>query len=201
MVCTKFCYSTRSNAYRYTYQKQVYPIDCGYDQDERALLNQGWKKLFEEQFENELDNWQIWNGGAYNRELQLYQSANLNIKDGILSIEDRKETHQYLTNYFEAKLDDQFSKDHTSMISAAENLSDCNHVYEMEWTIESLISYFDDRLVDTKKNDPHIASLFGKHQQLVLNLAIGGGFYPSLDIAKIQTGTMLIDWVKVYASK
>jgi hypothetical protein len=32
-------------------------------------------------------------------------------------------------------------------------------------------------------------------------LAVGGGFYPALDISKIETGTMYIDWVKVYASK
>jgi beta-glucanase (GH16 family) len=71
----------------------------------------------------------------------------------------------------------------------------------MEWSKDALISYFDGKLVDTKKNEPHIASLFEKREKLVLNLAVGGGFYPTLDISKIQTGTMYIDWVKVYASK
>lgn len=252
--------------------------DCGYSHDETGLLAKGWKKIFEEQFDQKLSKWKIWNSGAYNHELQLYQASNLMIQDGLLAIEARKEQlvgvkfpkvktiasfayssgrieskqlfsinkkhsklrimariklplgygmwpafwaygtpypsqgeidfmeargsepKKYLTNFYEAKLDEGESEDHTAMIQVPTNLADCFHVYGMEWSKDVLISYFDGKLVDTKKNDPHIASLFEKRERLVLNLAVGGGFYPTLDSNKIQTGTMYIDWVKVYTS-
>jgi beta-glucanase (GH16 family) len=259
--------------------KKASIMDCEYQHDETGLLTNGWKKIFEDQFDQNLSNWHIWKSGAYNHELQLYQPSNLVIHDGILAIEAKKEQlvgfkfpnkktkanfeyssgrieskqlfsindkypklrilariklplgygmwpafwaygtpypsqgeidfieargaepQKYLTNFYEAKLDDAVSEDHTSIIGLPINLTNCYHVYEMEWSKDALISYFDGKLVDTKKNEPHIASLFEKREKLVLNLAVGGGFYPTLDISKIQTGTMYIDWVKVYASK
>lgn len=252
--------------------------NCEYIQDETELLANGWSKIFEEEFDKNLSKWHIWNSGAYNHELQLYQASNLVFQDGILAIQARKERlsgykmpknksvvnfafssgrieskklftinnkypklrimariklpegygmwpafwaygtpypsqgeldfmeargsepQKYLTNFYEAKLDDQYSEDHTAFINHSFNLSDCFHVYEMEWTKDSLKSFFDGKLIDTKKNDPHIATLFEKKERLVLNLAVGGGFYPGLDSTKIQTGTMFIDWVKVYRS-
>lgn len=253
--------------------------DCEYVQDETGLLANGWRKVFEEQFDKNLSNWQVWNSGAYNHELQLYQASNLIIQNGVLAIEARKEQvvgfkfpqnkslvrfayssgrieskklfsinekhpklrimariklpmgygmwpafwaygtpypsqgeldfmearglepQKYLTNFYEAKLDERVSEDHTATIALPINLTNCYHVYEMEWSKDALISYFDGKLVDTKKNERHIASLFKKQERLVLNLAVGGGFYPALDTSKIQTGTMYIDWVKVYTSK
>lgn len=261
-----------------TIVKKVSFNDCGYELDETGLLSNGWNKIFEEQFDKNFSKWHIWNTGAYNHELQLYQPSNLIIQDGILAIEARKEQlvgykfpknksvvpfayssgrietkqlfsisekhpklrimariklpmgygmwpafwaygtpypsqgeidimeakgsepQKYLTNFYEAKLEDGTSKDHTAMIELPTNLTSCFHVYEMEWSKDALISYFDGKLVDTKKNDPHIASLFKKRERLVLNLAVGGGFYPALDSTKIQIGTMYVDWVKVYTS-
>lgn len=251
--------------------------DCSYVHNDKTLLTKGWKKIFEDQFDKKLSKWLIWNSGAYNYELQLYQPSNLIIQDGFLAIEARKEQidgfklpknksvvsfdyssgrieskqlfsinekypklrilariklpigygmwpafwaygtpyptqgeidfmeargsepQKYLTNFYDAKLEEGASEDHTAMIDLPINLTSCFHVYEMEWSKNELKSYFDGKLVDTKKNDPHIASLFKKQERIVLNLAVGGGFYPSLDTAKIQTGTMYIDWVKVYA--
>lgn len=258
--------------------KKAYSIDCSYVYDETSLLANGWKKTFEEQFDNNLSKWRIWNSGAYNHELQLYQASNLLMKDGILAIEARKEQsiglkfpknktvasfgyssgrieskqlfsinekhpklrimariklplgygmwpafwaygtpypsqgeldimeargsepEKYLTNFYEATKNEQVSEDHTAIIKHSTKLSDCFHVYELEWSKDVLKSFFDGKLVDTKKNDSHIASLFKKRERLVLNLAVGGGFYPLLDSSKIQTGTMYIDWVKVYSS-
>lgn len=252
--------------------------DCVYAQDETELLASGWKRIFEEQFDKKLSNWRIWNTGAYNHELQLFQPSNLMNQDGILAIEARKEQlvgykfpknktvvpfayssgrietkqlfsitekhpklrimariklpmgygmwpafwaygtpypsqgeidimeargsepQKYLTNFYKATLEEGASEDHTANIHLPTNLTSCFHVYEMEWSKDALISYFDGKLVDTKKNDPHIATLFNKRERLVLNLAVGGGFYPALDTAKIQIGTMFVDWVKVYTS-
>jgi beta-glucanase (GH16 family) len=258
--------------------KKLPTKDCEYQQDETSFLANGWKKIFEDQFDQNLSKWRIWKSGAYNHELQLYQPSNLMIHDGILAIEARKEQvvglklprnktvtsfgyssgrieskqlftinekhpklrimariklpfgygmwpafwaygtpypsqgeidfmeargsepQKYLTNFYEAKMDDAVSEDHTAIIGLPINLTNCYHIYEMEWSKDALISYFDGKLVDTKKNEHHIASLFKKQERLVLNLAVGGGFYPALDISKIETGTMYIDWVKVYSS-
>lgn len=258
---------------------RVYTSDCGHQYDETGLLANGWKLVFEEGFDKNLSKWRIWNSGAYNHELQLYQPSNLKLQEGKLAIEAKKEQlkgnkfpkslsvvhfsyssgrieskqlfginkkypklrimarikfpsgygmwpafwaygkpypsqgeidimeargnepQRYLTNFYEARMEEQVSEDHTGYINRPFNLTECYHVYEMEWSKDALHSYFDGKLVETKKNDPHIATLFEKRERLVLNLAVGGGFYPALDTAKIQTGTMYIDWIKVYASK
>ena len=65
--------------------------NCSYVFSETALANTGWTKIFDEQFTN-LNNWNIWYGGAYNNELQLYQSANLSITNGNLLITAKKQT-------------------------------------------------------------------------------------------------------------
>jgi beta-glucanase (GH16 family) len=58
---------------------------CDYDLAETTLTSNGWTKVFDEQFSN-LNAWNIWTGGAYNNELQYYQSANLVLKNNDLNI-------------------------------------------------------------------------------------------------------------------
>jgi len=66
---------------------------CDYNLDESVLLNAKWTKRFEDNFTtNSLSQWNIWTGGAYNYELQHYQSSNLVINNGILSIEAKRQT-------------------------------------------------------------------------------------------------------------
>lgn len=59
-----------------------------YDLDESTLTSSGWTKVFSEDFDNNFDQWDIWQGGAYNNELQYYSNStsNLEIKDGQLVI-------------------------------------------------------------------------------------------------------------------
>jgi len=64
--------------------------NCAYTFSESALTNAGWTKLLDEQFAN-LNNWNIWYGGAYNNELQLYQAANISISNGNLLIAAKKQ--------------------------------------------------------------------------------------------------------------
>jgi hypothetical protein len=40
--------------------------------------------------------------------------------------------------------------------------------------------------------------MFGKKQKLTLNLAVGGSFFNNPPASSIVTGTMLVDWVRVY---
>lgn len=65
--------------------------DCNYAFSETALTSNGWTKILDEQFAN-LDNWNVWYGGAYNNELQLYRSNNIALSNGNLQIIAKKET-------------------------------------------------------------------------------------------------------------
>jgi len=64
--------------------------DCNYTFSEGSIAGT-WTPLLDEQFTN-LNNWNIWNGGAYNNELQLYRSLNLVVSGGNLKIVAKKET-------------------------------------------------------------------------------------------------------------
>jgi len=69
----------------------VIPVSgCDYVMDETQLTANGWTKLFEDNFDSDLSKWTIWNGGAYNNELQLYQAANLSLVNGSLEIRAKK---------------------------------------------------------------------------------------------------------------
>ena len=65
--------------------------NCNYAFSETALTSNGWTKILDEQFAN-LDNWNVWYGGAYNNELQLYRSNNIALSNGNLQIIAKKET-------------------------------------------------------------------------------------------------------------
>jgi len=81
-----------------------------------------------------------------------------------------------------------------------EDLSSCYHVYVMEWTHDSLNSYLDGKLVETKTKGGQISSLFGNAQHIALSLPIGGLYYNNINEANIQGGTMSVDYVKVFTS-
>jgi beta-glucanase (GH16 family) len=65
---------------------------CDYNPAESALTGTGWTRVFDEGFSAGLSQWTIWNGGAFNEELQLYQADNLQTAGGLLDITARKET-------------------------------------------------------------------------------------------------------------
>jgi beta-glucanase (GH16 family) len=75
---------------------------CDYNPTESALTGPGWSKTFEDGFSGDLSQWTIWNGGAFNEELQLYQASNLQSASGLLSITARKETATGPTTPFDA---------------------------------------------------------------------------------------------------
>ncbi|HEY1022065.1 MAG TPA: hypothetical protein VGE06_07115, partial [Flavisolibacter sp.] len=68
------------------------PAICDYTFNGQALLDGGWTKYFEDNFDTNLSKWNIWTGGAFNNELQLYQAGNLQVTNGNLVITARKET-------------------------------------------------------------------------------------------------------------
>lgn len=76
---------------------------CDFNPTESALTGPGWSKVFEDGFSSgDLSQWSVWYGGAFNEELQLYQAANLQAANGLLSITARKETATGPTTPFDA---------------------------------------------------------------------------------------------------
>jgi beta-glucanase (GH16 family) len=70
----------------------IAPTNCDFELDEAELISDGWEKVFEENFDADLAKWNIWTGGAFNNELQHYQSANLELSNGALLIHAKKES-------------------------------------------------------------------------------------------------------------
>ncbi|WPU95700.1 glycoside hydrolase family 16 protein [Mucilaginibacter sabulilitoris] len=69
---------------------QVHVIP-NYDVNDTALTNKGWIKSFEDNFNGDLSQWRVLNGGVQ-KELACYQAANLKISGGYLTISAKKET-------------------------------------------------------------------------------------------------------------
>jgi beta-glucanase (GH16 family) len=113
-----------------------------------------------------------------------------------------QEPTKYQTNYFYGKTANRnLVRNATGYITADADLTQCYHVYEMVWEQDKLTSYLDGKVVEVKTSGGYIPSLFGKTERITLNLAVGGNFFTNLDPARIQTGTMYVDWVKVFTSK
>lgn len=106
----------------------------------------------------------------------------------------------YTTNYFygsQAGVDEVSDAQYFDPVDS--DLSSCWHVFMTEWTQTSLSYYLDGKLVETKTGG-YIPDLYGKAENLALDLPIGGLYYDSLNTANIQNGTMYVDYVKVFTS-
>ena len=109
-----------------------------------------------------------------------------------------QEPYTFYTNYFYGRRAGVvLSTDATAMITSSVDLTTCWHVFELIWAQNSLTYLLDGQIVNTKTGG-YISSLFGKTERITLNLAVGGGFFPNLNPANIQTGTFQVDWVKVF---
>jgi beta-glucanase (GH16 family) len=249
---------------------------CDYDINDDNITSAGWTKTFEDNFSADLSQWNIWNGGAFNNELQLYQAANLSLANGNLVIQAKKETvngpatpfdatsktfnytsgriesktnfsaststpqvrmiariklasgygmwpafwsygdpwptqgeidileargqedMKYQTNYFYGRTPNRNQvRGAEGYLNTNISLQSCYHVYEVIWSQNELKFYFDGVLFKTNSGDL-VPNLFGKTERLVLNLAVGGLFFSNLNPSLIQTGTMYVDWVKVF---
>jgi hypothetical protein len=68
------------------------------------------------------------------------------------------------------------------------------------WAKDSLTFMLDGEIVKVNTGG-FVGNLFGKTEKLVLNLAVGGLFFSNFDPSQIVTGTMQVDYVKVFTSK
>jgi beta-glucanase (GH16 family) len=71
---------------------EIAPLVCDFNSNDDSLSESGWTKVFEDNFDGDLSKWNVWMGGAFNNELQLYQQSNLELHDGILFIHAKKDT-------------------------------------------------------------------------------------------------------------
>lgn len=82
-----------------------------------------------------------------------------------------------------------------------DKLTECFHVYEMEWSKDSINIFFDEKMVKSYDVEtyPYVADFREKEHMLCLNLAIGGIFFDQVDESKIPDESFyVIDWVKVF---
>lgn len=111
-----------------------------------------------------------------------------------------QEPFKYQTNYFYGRAANRnLVKNQVGFITSNVNLTTCYHVYEMIWSQNSLTSLLDGNVIETKTGG-YIPNLFGKTERIVLNLAVGGNFFSNLNPAQITTGSMYVDFVKVFTS-
>jgi len=111
-----------------------------------------------------------------------------------------QEPFKYQTNYFYGRATNRnLVKNQVGFITSTTSLTDCYHVYEMIWSQNSLTSIFDGNIVETKTGS-FVPNLFGKTERVVLNLAVGGNFFTNFDPSQIVTGSLNVDFVKVFKS-
>ena len=56
-----------------------------------TALSSGWNLVFEDDFNGGLSSWNVWNGGAYNNEIQMYRGNQVIVSEGTLKIIARRE--------------------------------------------------------------------------------------------------------------
>jgi len=111
-----------------------------------------------------------------------------------------QEDFKYQTNYFYGRnANRNLVRGAEGFVTTDVSLQSCYHVYEMIWSQNNLQFYFDGVMVKTNSGS-YVSSLFGKTERITLNLAVGGLFFSNLNPSLIQTGTMYVDWVKVFTT-
>ena len=254
---------------------------CDFNTDADGII--AWSPYWSDEFDVwDAAKWNVWNGGAYNNELQMYRPQNIAVSNGNLIITMKKETVVGATNPWNTELsrfnftsgrveskialtptaaypfrrlkmaariklaggeglwpafwaygqkestygeidilenrgskpyvfetayhyasqagvDLASTSNHT--ITSNVSLTACYHVYEVEWSNNALAMRFDGQLVKLYEANtfPYIADLVGNPENLVLNLAVGGNYFPNLNARKIpKTAQIFVDWVRVY---
>lgn len=90
---------------------------------------------------------------------------------------------------------------------AAKDLTKYWHVYEVIWEETKLTYMLNGKVIRTLTSSvspgQYIDEMFGKTQNIALNLAVGGDYFRNPNLPNpdnIVTGTMHVDWVKVFTS-
>ncbi|PLX14499.1 MAG: hypothetical protein C0598_01150 [Marinilabiliales bacterium] len=83
-----------------------------------------------------------------------------------------------------------------------ENMNTEYHTYAVEWLPDKISTYVDDKLYASYNDtSTDLSWPFSKPQNIILNLAMGGGWGGELGIADVDSQIMIIDYVRVYELK
>jgi beta-glucanase (GH16 family) len=89
-------------------------------------------------------------------------------------------------------------------ITSDKDLTADYHVYEVIWEQNSLTFILDGKIIQTNlassPGNKYISDFFNKSEHLVLNTAVGGDIFENFNPTLIETGTLYVDWVKVFVS-
>ncbi|HVV54626.1 MAG TPA: glycoside hydrolase family 16 protein [Mucilaginibacter sp.] len=76
----------------YTINPNTAHVIADYDFNDTTLTNHGWTKTFEDDFNGDLSNWYLLQGGGIQGELECYEPGNATVSGGVLQIAAKKET-------------------------------------------------------------------------------------------------------------
>ena len=77
------------------------------------------------------------------------------------------------------------------------------HVFEVIWSPDTLVMYFDGNPIVTYEEPqfPFIQDFANKRENIVLNMAVGGVFFNGMGLNENEipsTSFLVVDWVKVH---
>ena len=75
---------------------------CASRDERQEQVNEPWNLIFEDDFNDDLSFWNVWYGGAFNEEIQLYRPEQLSIDNGILKINVQRENISGPTSIFDS---------------------------------------------------------------------------------------------------
>ena len=113
---------------------------------------------------------------------------------------------QYGTNYFYGSTAGTSQVPSNSGLNyvTTKDLTAYWHVYEVIWEQNTLTYMLNGQVIRTLSSTTppgqYVDDMFGKTQNIVLNLAVGGDYFNDPDPSTIVTGTMYVDWVKVFTN-
>jgi len=86
----------------------VFWLGCAEDDDQtqQPVDPDAWNLVFEDEFDSDLSDWNIWEGGAFNQEIPLYRGEQLSLEDGILKINVQREDVTGPNNIYDSSLKD-----------------------------------------------------------------------------------------------
>lgn len=90
---------------------------------------------------------------------------------------------------------------HITAVTEVEDMVNTYHTYAIEWTPSEIKAYVDDEHYYTyDKTKDELEWPFNKPQNIILNLAMGGGMGGAID-PSIESQQFIIDYVRVYGRK
>ena len=77
----------------------TFSLSCGDDDSgQDPVPASEWNLVFEENFDSDFAQWNVWEGGAFNEEIQRYTGSQMSISSGLLTINAIRQANSGPTN-------------------------------------------------------------------------------------------------------